>query len=287
MSKMITEILSKEELYDTLKNKFWSTYNLENLDFHLLDNCNELRINLSFYDGYGEYLQDEHEVHNIVLSLLKVNDFEVNFVDKPSITELVSYLHKNREQYTHIGFDPSNTEFKLAFVFGTEEDIRFLRTEFECEKILFENLEVTSKPVKKFLSNDVITIELKKEFIPSAAQIKSFFLKNDFNVFFTEYWGDELSVGEIKQNLNGVFLKDSLDKRNAGIQMGIENAAEIVKWKLYNISDYVSIWDLLINHFLPKINYQRIISGNVIFSREKWEDKSYKSSFDSSSTYET
>jgi hypothetical protein len=284
---MHTEIKSREQFYNAFKKEFWSFYNILTIDFQFSENTKDLEVSLSFYDGYGLSFKAEHKLNHIVLTLINIHDFEVNFVERPKLEEFITHLVSIKDQLTHIAIDSSFKEFNLSFEFGNKQDVRFLKTDFNCEKVLFERKKSTSIPVKKVLSKDVITVELKNELIPTAAKIKAFFKENSIKIYFTEYWGDELSTRVIKKNLNGVYLKDTQNLKSTGIAMSIEQTNEFSLWRLSNISDYVAMWDLLTNVFISKIKYERIICGNVIFTKKQWEDEEYKSGFKQMLTYES
>ena len=264
---MMEIIKSKEELREAFK-EYWATFDIEEFAFENSEDT--FSCSLKIYDAFGHSEESQFQVFNLKIKFEKLKKITVNFEDTPPVEDLINYLVLNTKTFKYISFKPSFTEFKLGLVFGTSEDIRYLSIEIESEEILIEKGATIQKTADPFLSSDVIKLELNEAELPTAKQIKSFFQMEKINVHFTEYWGNNLTIEEINNNLHGVNIINSNKSNTEGIQMEIEKYSESVKWTLSNFTEDETLWIVLLEKIIPELNFQKVACGIMKFTKGEW-----------------
>lgn len=257
------------------------TFKIENIHFEFLENENTLNIDLSMYDYFEERFMDFHQIVNLKFSINGIRKLLSNLEPTPSIEETILFLFENSHIFKYLRFEIRTPDKLVKLIFGIDENINYVECDFECEKVTFEVLPTTQKPVAKYLSSDVTSLELKKKLIPSARKIKGLFKKYGIEVHFVEYWGSKLNIDHIKHNLNGVSIINSETKSTEGIQMQLHESLENVVWTLSKFTEDETLWQVLTESIIPEINFQKLMCGNMEFSKKEWIEKSNSENFNS------
>ena len=259
-------IRSKEELFNILENGLWNSFKIESIIIQAPRD--RLDIALSISEIYTE--DEKIEVRNLVLTFYNIKKIIANKVHQIALIELVEYLNSNIDQFKFIGLAPSFSEFQIELKFGTIEDIRFLEVELECKKIEIKHKKSTTKQAEKFLSNDLVKLEIKKKDIPTALELCNSYKEKGIEIYYSDYWGEEIEVQKIKANLNGIFFKERNNKATEGIQISLNEISDYVILRLMNFSDDPSLFNIFVKDFSLNLNFGKISCGNVNFSKEEW-----------------
>ena len=198
----------------------------------------------------------------------KKNTYEwklLNFSNEPEILDLLVFDFFDDINFTSIQsgdffFSRSNWINKKNS--GELSEIQKIPT---LDKKAF--LTEINKP-NSFLSSDVIEIELIKEDLYTANDLKEFYKSKKINIEFVTYWGEKLNSSEIKSKLHGVSI---VKKGNSeGIQIELKEASKTFHLKLRNFSDDPTLFSIFIFEYLSNLNLKRISCGNVNFTKEEW-----------------
>jgi hypothetical protein len=292
---IISNLQQLEDLMTRIKNLNIDRY----LVFEEVSNGIDCRFRICERDY--EIVADEYqECYEIILRFTELTEVVSESNETYEVTNIKKLIEADANlchYNTSVLADPLGVVLEIYH----ENTNRWHNIKLLSKKIIIVNEGKSQFKVKPYLSEDVLSIVIDKDKLPTALSLKSFVSRRNQKVEFKEYWGTNIPVKTINSNLNGLSIVDvNRTKYGLGIRFKIDKSYEAllqnsilknpVILTMIQLVDDNTIWDILRKEYIPKLSFEKLVCGNVCYSKKEYENLLKTGEIDSLEkiiTYET